>query len=691
MKFRILHTSAGRMRIHLPARSLAPDKADRLQETLSELPGVRRACVFERTADIVLFYTCEEQELLSSLRRFSFKKGTEGDPKPSGRGLKREYEEKLVLRILRRGAGMMFLPAPVRAAVTAFRSIFYLKSGAACLLKGRLEVPVLDAAAVGTALVRGDYGTAGSIMFLLDIGSLLEEWTHRKSVDDLARTMSLNVDQAWVDRDGQEVLCPIDSIRAGDTVIVRTGSLIPLDGRVVSGEAGVNQASMTGESLPVRKEPGSYVYAGTVVEEGSLRIEVDKVAGTGRYDRVVLMIEESEKLKSASEAKAENLADRLVPWSFGATLLTYLLTGNANRAISTLMVDFSCALKLAMALAVLSAMREAGEHGILVKGGKFLEAVSEADTIVFDKTGTLTMAEPRVADVITFSGKDPDEVLRLAACLEEHYPHSIANAVVNAARERKLNHEERHAEVQYVVAHGIASAVDGEKVVIGSRHFVFEDEHVSCTEEDLKKLDAIPEQYSRLFLAAGGKLAAVICIEDRLRDEAKGVLKELKGLGVKRLVMLTGDNKKTAAAVAALAGVDEYRAEVLPEDKAGFVKEERASGHKVVMVGDGVNDSPALSEADAGIAISEGAAIAREIADITISEENLGTLVTLKRLSDGLQRRVDTNYKSILSFNFGLIIFGAFGILTPQASALLHNLSTLAIGTGSMTNLLKED
>ena len=690
MKWTILHESAGRLRVHLHIRRLSPDQADWMEETILQYPGVRKATVYERTADAVILYSGTRAELLEALSRFSFSRKPEGYVSDPGRMLRREFEEKLLYSTAERAARRILLPAPLRAAVTVCRALPYFQKGLACLWNRKLAVPVLDATAIGVAVARGDYETASSVMFMLHLGELLEDWTHRKSVSDLARTMALNVNQVWQKTPEGEVLVQVSSVQEGDLIVVRTGSTIPLDGKVTEGAASVNQASMTGESLPVRKEAGAYAYSGTVVEEGEITIQVEKTLGSGRYDRVVKMIEESEKLKSASEMRAASLADRLVPWSLGTTALAYLLTGNPTRAISALMVDFSCALKLAMPLSVLSAMREAGDHRILVKGGKYLEAVAEADVFVFDKTGTLTKQEPRVAEVITFGRRKPDEMLRLAACLEEHYPHSIANAVVNAAMEQGLNHEERHAEVQYVVAHGIASSIDGEKVVIGSRHFLFEDEGVTCSERDMKKLAVLPDQYSHLYLAIGGKLAAVICIEDRLRDDARQVLKNLRSLGVSQCVMMTGDNRRTASSVAAMVGVDDFHAEVLPEDKAGFVREQRQKGLKVIMVGDGVNDSPALSEADAGIAISEGAAIAREIADITISEDRLDSLVTLKQISNGLSRRIDMNYRAIISFNFSLILLGVFGVLTPASTALLHNVSTLAIGLHSMTNVVPE-
>ena len=555
---------------------------------------------------------------------------------------------------------------------------------------GKLEVPVLDATAITVSMLRGDFATASSVMFLLGIGEILEEWTHKKSVDDLARTMSLNVDKVWTIRGGQEVLLSVRDVEKGDEIVVRTGGMIPLDGTVVGGEAIVNQASITGESMPVRKAEGSYAYAGTVVEEGECTIRVEKTSGSGRYDKIVEMIEASEKLKSATEDKASHLADRLVPYSLGGTILTYLVTRNVTKALPILMVDFSCALKLSMPIAVLSAMKEASTHQLLVKGGRFMEAVSEADTILFDKTGTLTYAAPKVAKIVTFGGQDEAEMLRLAACLEEHYPHSMAKAVVSEAQRRALRHEECHSEVEYLVAHGISSKVNGEKVIIGSHHFVFEDEQCVIPDGDQAKFDALPAEYSHLYLAIAGVLSAVICVEDPLRAEAAEVIQGLRDLGISKLVMMTGDNEKTARSVAEAVGLTEFHAEVLPEDKANYIRAEHAAGRKVIMLGDGVNDSPALSEADVGIAIRDGAAIAREVADITVGADNLYGLLTLKKLSDALMARIHHNYRFIISFNFMLICLGVAGILPPATSALLHNASTLMISLRSMTNLLEE-
>ena len=692
MRCKILHQSAGRIRVHMLVSRMTLEQADVLEYYLRAEDGVTDVRVYDRTCDAVIYYAGERGDILSALSRFSFE--DEGAralvPDHTSRALNRQYEDRLVGTVCGRAFSRLFIPAPVRAAIAACKAVGYLVKGLRVLARGRLEVAVLDATAITVSMIRGDYDTASSVMFLLRIGETLEEWTHKKSVDDLARTMSLNVDRIWVKTEaGEEILVPASRVRVGDTIVVRTGAMIPLDGKVVSGEAAVNQSSITGEALPVRKECGSYVYAGTVVEEGECLICVDKGSGEGRYDRVVRMIEDSEKLKSATEDKASHLADRLVPYSLGGTILTYFLTGNVTKALSILMVDFSCALKLSMPLAVLSAMREASLHHITVKGGRFLEAVSEADTIVFDKTGTLTYATPKVAAVVPFGGREEEEMLRLAACLEEHYPHSMANAVVQEAKNRDLRHEERHSRVEYVVAHGISSMIDEERVLIGSYHFIFQDEGCFVRPEEQEKFDSLPEAYSHLYMAISGELAAVICIEDPLRKEARDVVDRLHGLGISRVVMMTGDNEKTARAVAAAVGVDEYHAEVLPEDKAAFIKTEHAAGRKVIMVGDGVNDSPALSEADAGIAISAGAAIAREIADITVSADHLSALVTLKLLSDALMKRIQRNYRFIIAFNLMLIGLGAGGVLQPAASALLHNMSTLGISLESMTNLLE--
>ena len=597
----------------------------------------------------------------------------------------------MAAKILRRYTGKLFLPAPVRAVITVLKAVPYLVRGLRSLLSGKLAVEVLDAASISVSMLRGDFDTAGQVMFLLGIGDLMEEWTHRKSVSDLAGAMALNVDKVWLRTpEGQEVLVGIDTVKPGDLVLVRTGHMIPLDGEVQSGEAMVNQASFTGEPLPVHKRKGGYLYAGSVIEEGELEILVRKTSGSGRYDRIVAMIEESEKLKSAAEAKASRLADRLVPWTFGATLLTWLFTRDVTRATSILMVDFCCALKLSMPIADLSAMREAGRRHISVKGGKFMEAYAEADTMVFDKTGTLTAATPVLRRVVPFNGTEEKEMLRLAACLEEHYPHSVANAVVNAAKERGLDHEERHAKVAYVVAHGIVSSVDGERLCIGSHHFIFEDEGCTVPAGEEETLAALPDEYSHLYLAIGGVLSAVLLIEDPVKEEAAETIRVLHGLGLNKLVMMTGDSERTAASVASRVGVDDYRAEVLPEDKAGFIRSEREQGRKVVMIGDGINDSPALSEADVGVAINSGAAIAREIADITIAEDDLHALATLRLLSTALMDRIHGNYRRIVGFNSALILLGMLGLLPPAATALLHNGSTIAISLKSMTDLLPE-
>ncbi|MCD8374193.1 MAG: heavy metal translocating P-type ATPase [Oscillospiraceae bacterium] len=688
MKFKILHESSGRLRVHADVRAMTLRQADALEYYLLAQEGVTGAAVYERTCDAVITFTAPRKDILRVLGLFSYAKGEALMPEQTSRELNREYQDRLADVVLLAAVEKLFLPAPLRAAIAVIKSAKYIYAGFRSLLSGKIEVALLDATAITVSLLRCDFATASSVMRLLKIGEILEEWTHRKSVADLARTMSLNVDKVWLLSDGREALAPIAEVREGDSVIVRTGSMIPLDGRVTDGVATVSQASITGEPLPVRKDLGSYVYAGTVVEEGECVICVDKAAGSGRYDRIVSMIEQSERLKSGAEAKAGRLADKLVPYSLGGTVLTYLITRNVTKALAILMVDFSCALKLAMPLAVLSAMRECGDHGISVKGGKFLEAVAKADTIVLDKTGTLTYATPTVAQVVPFGSIDEDEALRLAACLEEHYPHSMANAIVSEAKQRGLRHEERHSSVEYVVAHGISSSVDGRKVVIGSYHFVFEDEGCVVPESERARFDAISDEYSHLYLAVSGVLAAVICICDPLRTEAPAAIAALKALGIGKVVMMTGDSERTARAVAAKVGVDEYFSEVLPEDKARFIRAEHAAGRRVIMVGDGVNDSPALSEADAGIAISEGAAIAREIADITVSADDLNALVTLKALSDALMRRIGVNYRTIISFNLMLIVLGVAGVLPPATSALLHNASTIAISLKSVTNLL---
>ena len=692
MKCIILHESAGRLRVHLSCARMTLHQADVLEYYLRSVDGVAEVKVYDRTRDAVVRYTGARSSVLSALAAFSFAKAEalELVPEHTSRALNREFEDKLAVTVMRRCVSKLFLPVPVTTAIAIVRSLRYLREGLKALWHGRLSVAVLDATAVTVSLARGDFSTAGSVMFMLKLGEILEEWTHKKSVADLAGAMSLRVDKVWLQVDGTEVLTDVGTVQPGDHVVIRTGGMIPLDGRVISGEAMVNQSSMTGESLPVPKRCGSPVYAGTVVEEGECVLCVEKTAGGGRYDRIVQMIEESEKLKSTAEDKASRLADRLVPYTLGGTALTYLLTRNMTKTLAVLMVDFSCALKLAIPIAVLSAMRESSEHRISVKGGRFLEAVAKADTIVFDKTGTLTYAAPTVAQVVPFGGHDEAEMLRLAACLEEHYPHSMANAVVEAARVRGLSHEEYHSQVQYVVAHGISSMVEGKKVLIGSAHFVFEDEGCRIPEGEQDRFAALPAEHSHLYLCIAGELAAVICIHDPLRREARAAVAALHRCGFANVVMMTGDNRRTAESVAAEVGVDAVYAEVLPEDKAAFIRKEKAAGHTVVMVGDGVNDSPALSEADVGIAISTGAAIAREIADVTVASEDLFALVTLRQLSEALMQRIHRNYRFIVGFNFSLIVLGVAGILPPTTSALLHNMSTLGISLKSMTDLLPD-
>ena len=691
MKCKILHTSAGRLRIHLCVNGMTLRQADVLEYYIRNIDGITDVKVYDRTADTVIFYRGSNKRIIEALAAFSFESAeNEGlVPDHTSRVLNREFEDKLVMKVLLRFASKSFLPAPIRAGMAIIRSVRYISEGLKSLLNGKLSVSVLDATAVTVSLVRGDFSTASSVMFMLGLGELLEDWTHKKSVSDLAGAMSLNVDKVWL-KNGEETLVSVSDVKEGDRIIVRTGNMIPLDGKVVEGEAAVNQASMTGEALPVRKVCGSYAYAGTVVEEGECVIEVEKVSGGGRYDRIVKMIEESEKLKSTAEDKASRLADRLVPYTLGGTVLTYLLTRNVTKTLAVLMVDFSCALKLSMPIAVLSAMRECNQYNISVKGGKFLEAAAKADTIVFDKTGTLTYAQPKVAKIVTFGNRAENDMLRLAACLEEHYPHSLANAVVEEAKARGLNHEEYHSKVEYVVAHGISSTVENRKVVIGSYHFVFEDENCRIPDGDEQKFADISDEYSHLYLAVSGVLTAVICISDPLRKEAKDAIKALHALGVKNVVMMTGDNEKTAAAVAREVGVDEYHAEVLPEDKAKFIRKEKTAGRTVIMIGDGVNDTPALSEADVGIAINTGAAIAKEIADITISSEDLFEIVKLRELASALTKRIDRNYRFIVGFNFMLIVLGVAGFIQPTTSAMLHNMSTLGISLKSMTNLLPE-
>ena len=692
MKCTILHEGRGRMRVHVCNVRMTLHRADVLEAYLNHHDAIEKATVYERTGDVVLYYRGRRADAVQALSRYKFDQPeldalvTTAD----SRKLNQEYQEKMCDLVAGHFFRKLFLPAPIRAAYTVWRSIAFVWKGVRCLLRRRLEVEVLDALSIGVSVLRGDFSTAGSVMFLLNLGSLLEEWTRKKSLDDLARSMALNVDKVWVRSQGTEVLLPLTKVQPGDEIVVRSGNMVPLDGTVIEGEAMVNQAALTGESMPVRKAKGATVYAGTVVEEGECVFLAKAAGGANRYDKIVAMIEESEKLKSSTENRALELADKLVPWCLAGTVVTYALTCNVTRAISILMVDFSCALKLSMPLAVLSAMRECGTAHITVKGGKYLEALAKADTIVFDKTGTLTRATPQVVDIIPFSNSEKDDVLRLAACLEEHFPHSMANAVVRAAREQGLAHEEMHSEVEYIVAHGIASRVGGERVVIGSYHFVFEDEHCIVPADEQEKFDQMPAEYSHLYMAASGQLVGVICIADPLRPEAASVLRQLHKLGIRNTVMMTGDSYRTAEAIARQVGVDQFFAEVLPEDKANFVQKAKAEGRTVVMIGDGINDSPALSAADIGIAIHSGAAIAREIADVTIKADSLEELVTLKTIANALQHRVSSNYRFVLSFNSTLIVLGALGILQPAASAMLHNLSTIGISLRSMTNLIQK-
>ena len=688
MKCRILHESRGRMRVRVLKKHMTCAEADRLQYYLMGVDGVRSARVSERSCDAVILYEGARERVVGALSRYDSASSCGELPEHTGRELRRKYEDRLFFLILRRAAGRLLLPVSLGRIIIGAKAVRHISKGVRCLMRGRLEVPVLDAVTIAVSLIRSDFRTAGSVMFLLDAGELLEEWTHRKSVDDLASRMMLDADQVWVPSGDTEVLVPVHSVQPGDAFIVRTGNLIPLDGIVVSGEAEVNESTMTGEALPVHKEDGSAVFAGTVLEDGELKVRVTQGYGAGRYDRIVSMIETSEKLKSQTESRAAHIADSLVPVSLGGTLLLWLISRNVTKSLSILMVDFSCALKLAMPISVLSAMRECAEHKISVKGGKFLEAAAEAETIVFDKTGTLTCATPRVRKVVAFGGRDETEMLRIAACLEEHFPHSIANAVVKEAVKRGIEHDEMHAKVEYIVAHGIVSRIGDKRALIGSRHFVFEDEKCSVPEADRNRFRRLPSDCSLLYLALDGELAAVVCIEDPIREEAASVIRELHALGVNNIVMMTGDSRRTAKTVAGKLGLDAYYAEVLPEDKAGFIRSEREKGHKVIMVGDGVNDSPALSEADVGIAVSAGAAIAREVADITVGSDDLRGLVTLRKISMALMGRIRGNYRKIMTFNGGLIGFGAAGMLQPATSALLHNMSTIAFSLQSMTDLL---
>ena len=689
MNATILHESRGRIRFRLRQKQMTLAQADLLEAWIQGKSWCRQVTVHERTCCVILYYDGTRQTVLNEIRHFSWQEAeqTTSLPAHSTRALNREFEEKLVTKVVCKAACTLFLPSPLRIARILWHMIPFVRRGLHCLLRRRVKVELLDALSISISACRRDFGTAGMVMFLLEVGELLEEWTRKKSVADLARCMSLNVDRVWLRTAQGEVLVPVSQIQPGDAVVVRAGGIVPVDGLVLEGEVTVNQASLTGESIPVPKRPGGAVYAGTVVEEGECVLEVKQASGQSRYDQIVHMIEQSEQMKSEAESKAANLADKLVPYTFAGSLLSFALTRNVARALSVLMVDFSCALKLAMPLAVLSAMREAGRAHITVKGGKFLEAVAAADTIVFDKTGTLTHACPRVAQVVPFGGKEEAEMLRLAACLEEHFPHSMANAVVEEAKRRGLRHEEYHSKVEYLVAHGIASTVDEERVLIGSAHFVFEDEGCVIPEGEQERFDALPPEYSHLYLAVGGQLAAVICISDPLREEAKEVLSTLRALGITNTVMLTGDSYRTAAAIAAQVGVDDFRAGVLPADKAEYVARLRREGHTVLMVGDGINDSPALSEADAGIAISDGAAIAREIADITIAADSLWELVELRRIAMALMARIHSNYRFVIGFNGTLIALGVAGVLPPATSATLHNLSTLGVSLRSMSRL----
>ena len=689
MKFIIKHEIKGRVRLHFLSGEMTYRQADILQYYLMTNDSVESSTVYNRTNDVAISYNCDRKVIIDLLRAFSYDKTEvpESYLENSGRELNEHYKEKLITMVAVRYGSRVLLPYPVKIVMTAYRAFKYLLKGLKTLAKGKLEVPVLDATAIGVSMLRRDINTAGSIMFLLGIGELLEEWTHKKSVDDLARSMSLNVGSVWLKNGDTEIKVPYNEIKTGDIVVARMSEVVPFDGEVVDGEAMINQASMTGESIPVRKTVGSYVYAGTVVEEGEISILVKETGGSGKFDKIVTMIEESEKLKSSLEGKAEHLADKLVPYSLGGTILTYLLTRNATKAISILMVDYSCALKLAMPISVLAAIRQANDYNITVKGGKFLEKVAVADTIVFDKTGTLTKAEPTVVDVVPFDDRSKDELLRIAACLEEHFPHSIANAVVNAAVKKNLVHEELHSKVEYIVAHGIATTINDKRAVIGSYHFVMEDEKCEIPEEKMEEFKNLPTEYSHLYLAIENKLSAVILIEDPLRREAVKTIKKLKKLGISKVVMMTGDSERTAKAIAKKVGVDEYYSEVLPEDKAKFVEKEVDAGRCVIMVGDGINDSPALSKADVGIAISNGAQVAREIADITVDGEDLEQIVTLIKISKKLMKKIHRNYREIVGINSALIILGVAGVLPPTTSALLHNTSTLAIGLNSMKDL----
>ena len=690
MRFKIEHEIRGRVRLHICQKRMTCRQADQLEYFLTKLNGVISVKVVERNQDVVICYSDNREEMLRAIQRFSYEKAEapESYLQNSGREMNGEYWEKMVNHVVLHYGKKIFLPLPVRTFLTTLKSVKYIWKGVRTLAKCRIEVPVLDATAIGVSMLRGDFSTASSVMFLLGFGEILEDWTHKKSVDDLARSMSLNVSKVWLITEDSEVQVGTDEIKPGDRVRIHMGTVIPFDGIVTEGEAMVNEASLTGESMPVAKHESSYVYAGTVMEEGELTIHVKETSGSTKFEKIVTMIEETEKLKSAVESKAEHLADRLVPYTLAGTALTYALTRNVTKALSILMVDFSCALKLAMPISVLAAIREANAHHITVKGGKFLEAVAEADTIVFDKTGTLTKAQPTVVDVVSFNGDSKENLLRLAACMEEHFPHSMAKAVMDAAKERGLTHEEMHSKVEYIVAHGISTMVDGRKAIIGSHHFVFEDEKCTIPVGKEELFRNLPEEYSHLYLGIEGKLAAVICIEDPLRPEAPEVVKALRKAGFTQIVMMTGDSDRTAKAIATRVGVDKYYSEVLPEDKAKFVEEAKAQGRKVLMVGDGINDSPALSAADVGIAISDGAELAREIADITIGADDLSVMVTLKEISNGLMDKIHKNYRRIVGINGSLIALGVTGVIQPTMSALLHNTSTLLIGMDSMKSVL---
>lgn len=692
MKFKIIHEIRGRIRVHLTMHQMSIKQADILEYHLTSQKGIASVKIYERTQNVAICYSGDRADVIRILQQFSFENMAVPDYvwENSSREANREYGDRLVQKLAYHAGRRWLLPAPVRNVVAVCRGVKYIWKGVQSLAQGRIEVSVLDGTVIAVSLLRGDFKTAASVMFLLGVGEILEDWTHKKSVDDLARSMSLNISKVWMLTEEKEVLVDVNRVQQGDLIVIHMGNVIPFDGVVTGGEGAVNQASLTGESIPVAKEAGGYVYAGTVLEEGELVVQVSATTGSNKFEKIVSMIEESEKLKSSTEGKAEHLADKLVSYTLAGTVVVYLLTRNVTKALSVLMVDFSCALKLAMPISVLSAIREASNHQITVKGGKFLEKVAEADTIVFDKTGTLTKAQPVVVDVVPFVNESPDELLRIAACLEEHFPHSMAKAVVLAAQERGLAHEEKHSKVEYIVAHGISSIVEGHRVLIGSYHFIFEDEGCRIPADMVDKFEHLPEEYSHLYLAVDGRLAAVICISDPIREEAEEALAGLRKAGFKKLVMMTGDNERTARAIANKVGVDEYYSEVLPEDKARFIEQERAGGKTVVMVGDGINDSPALSAADVGIAISDGAQIAREIADIVIEADCLRELVTLKKISNGLMERIRKNYVGIVGINGGLIGLGVAGVVQPTTSALIHNASTVAISLNSMKNIIEE-